>query len=169
MRSPRPAARRGFSLIEVIIAAVVFFVMLLVFQVLFQLSTRGGGRDLRRTQALMMAAEVLEQTVEVHARVGDLPVGTRAVSSKDPRSRVLFPSPGGQIQVAPDVPEFARELRVTELRAGAEDGLIRPDRAYQVTVEVSYPGPVGEQRRVTLTTVRARKVWVKARGEVRPW
>lgn len=162
-------ARRGFSLVEVMIAGVVFFVILMVFQTIFQLSTRGEGRDLRRTQALLQAAEVLEQVTLVHARFGDLPVKDCPISSGLPGSTTLFRNPGGEIEISTDVPQFQRRLVIRELRIGKEDPLVLPDRLYQILVRVSYPGPVGEPREEVLTTTRARKVIMKPVTELPPW
>lgn len=164
--------RRGFSLVEVIIAGVVFFVILMVFQTIFQLSTRGEGRDLRRTQALMLAAEVVEQVAAVHARLRDLPVVDRVIDAQVPASLTLYGSPGGEIQLNSDVPEipgFVRRLTISVLHEGKEDQLVRPDRAYLVRVTVTYPGPIGEPREEVVSTVRSRTVVFKPRLEAPPW
>lgn len=165
----RGSRRRGFSLVEVMIAGVVFFVMLMVFQMVFTLAGRAEGRDLRRTQALLMAAEVIEQVGEIHARCGDLPVRDGVVSASKPGSTTLFANPGGQMQLTADVPEFTRHLRIEVLRAGQEDRLVRPDQAYLVRARVTYPGPIGEDREEVLTTVRSRAVRFKTVEEKPPW
>jgi hypothetical protein len=161
--------RSAFSLTEVMIASVVFFVILMVFQMVFAVSTRTEGRDGRRTQAGIYAAEVLEQVTAVHARLGDLPTGTWPIQPEGPGSFTLVPIPGGELQVTKDSGHFERVLEIRQLRSGTEDALVRPDRLYQIIVRVTYPGPVGENREVVLTTARARQVLHKPYLEKPPW
>lgn len=166
-RSPRP--RSGFSLTEVLIAGVVFFLILMVFQGVFSASTRAEGRDSRRTQALVYGQEVLEQVMAVHEDLGDLPTGKWPIQVKGTGSMTLVGVPGGELQVEPKTDPFVRVLEIRELRVGTEDTLVRPDRLYQVVVRVSYPGPGGEQREQVVTTTRARKVLHKPFLEKPPW
>lgn len=154
---------------EVMIASVVFFVILMVFQMVFTVAGRAEGRDLRRTQALWMAAELVEQVGEVHSRIGDLPLRSGVVSPSQPATTTLYSNPGGQLQLTADVPQFTRHLTIQAIRSGAEDALVRPDRAYRVTARVVYPGPIGEEREETLTTIRARAVRFKTIEERPPW
>lgn len=165
----RGTLRRGFSLVEVMIAGVVFFVILMVFQMVFTVAGRAEGRDLRRTQALWMAAELIEQVGEVHAVIGDLPVRAGVVSPAQSATTTLYGAPGGQLQLTADVPQFTRYLKIHEIRMGKEDALVRPDRAYAVTARVVYPGPIGEEREEVLTTIRARAVRFKTVEERPPW
>jgi hypothetical protein len=168
-REVRDAKRGAFSLVEVLIAGVVFFVILMVFTMIFSVSTRAEGRDGRRTLALAMAAEVLEQVVEVHHLLGDLPTGERVISVQSPGSFTLMNAPGGELQLSGDVDRFVRHLEIRQIRIGQEDALVRPDRLYQILVRVTYPGPVGETREQVLTTTRARQVLSKTRLEKAPW
>ena len=165
----QPEGRRGFSLVEVMIAGVVFFVILMVFQMVFTVAGRAEGRDLRRTQALWMAAELIEQVGEVHAAKGDLPVRGGVVSPKRSETLTMYACPGGQLQLTADVPQFTRYLKIEEIRVGTDDKLVRPDRAYAITARVLYPGPIGEEREEILTTIRARNVRFKTVEELPPW
>jgi hypothetical protein len=151
------------------IASVVFFVILMVFQMVFTVAGRAEGRDLRRTQALWMAAELIEQVGEVHAAKGDLPVRDGIVTPTQPATTTIYTCPGGQMQLTADVPQFVRTLKIEEFRMGKEDQLVRPDRAYLVTARVTYPGPIGEEREEVLTTVRSRAIRFKTIEERPPW
>lgn len=172
MKQPgrRPDSRTGFSLTEVLIAGVVFFVILMVFQMVFQVSTRAEGRDSRRTQALALAAELMEQVTGVHERLRDLPTGSWKISvARAPESFTLVPRVGGELQVTEDTHPFTRLLEISVFHEGQEDILVQPDRAYMIRVRVQYPGPVGEKREQVLVTVRARRVLHKPLLETPPW
>ncbi len=171
--SGHPGRRGGLTLVEVLIAGVVFLLMVMVFQGMFSVAHGGEGRDLRRTQAMAMAAELMEQVTTVHSLKADLPLwgGKDGAIHPDglPEGVTMYHCPGGQLFTLPDVPGFRRRLSIEEYRIGGEDALLRPDRNYRIRVEVEYPGPFGEDRMVRLVTTRSRPVVAKPRLEPPPW
>lgn len=176
--------RRGITLVEVLVASVVMVVMLLVFQGLFHMATRGEGRDLRRTQALGMAQELMEQVLKVYGHKQDLPLMGPSLmdppnskfTAKDFESpadwrfdHTLFLCPGGQLQLTPAVPGFERTLEIRNLIEGEETSVLRPERSLEILVRVRYSGPIGEPREELLVNTRGRPLHPKTLWENPPW
>lgn len=164
--------RRGFTLVEVLIAGVVFFMMMMVFQAVFSAAHGGEGRDVRRTQALVHASELLEQVLAVHQAKGDLPLVAARNFPSEPgvsEASTLQACLGGEVFLSPMENGFRRTLDIEELRVGPEDALLRPDRSYLIRARVSYPGPFGEDREVSLVSTRARAIVQRTRLERPPW
>lgn len=177
--------RKGVTLVEVLVASVVMVVMIMVFQGLFHMATRGEGRDVRRTQALGMAQELMEQVLKVYDAKQDLPL--MGPSSIDPPTgtfsgeksfqkpasfrfgHTLYTCPGGELQLSRPVKDFQRILEIRNLHEGEESPIMRSERSYEILVRVRYPGPIGEPREELLVNTRGRPLHPKTRWEQPPW
>lgn len=153
----RHATRRGYSLLEVLIAAGVLVVFMIPVLLVWITAKGGAAQDVREVVAANLASEILEQVASIRRNNGslaDIPAAggpedldLETIREKDNKGwmATLFPTKwsarSSRLYLSPLPEGFRRFLKIEPAIVGGDNGFYGPQILWRVRARVIFDTP----------------------------